>query len=324
MGFICFLVTSHPSSAGAAEVVDRIVAVVNDEIIVLQEINTEVDTYLQSNQQQIEAAGYTEEQMRRIRADLRESIINSLVDQRLVIQAAKENEYIDVSEEEIDAKIQKLKEKNNFTDEQFLEFLAQQGLTVEEYRTKRKEAALSENIIYFDVTSKIVVTKADVTRYYNEHPEKYQGKTTYHVRNIQVKAPTSDSPAAKTAVQDKLANIFAELEAGQSFQDVARKYSESATASDGGEFSDKLETNGLQANFRTAIEALSPGEYTQALETSDGYQIFYVQEINKESDVSLESVYSDIENELYNQQYQEKIEAWIKGLRENAHIKILE
>jgi parvulin-like peptidyl-prolyl isomerase len=125
-------------------------------------------------------------------------------------------------------------------------------------------------------------------------------------------------------VQDKLASIFAELEAGQPFEDVARKYSESATASEGGEFSSKLDPNDLSESFRTAIEPLSPGEYTPAIETSIGYQIFYVQEINKESDVPLDSVYKEIEEELYNQQYQEKMQAWVEELRENAHIKILQ
>lgn len=323
LGLLCFLLTPNIPTANAAEVVDRIVAVVNDEIIVLQEVDTEVNNQMQSVNEQIEAAGISDEEKGRILANLRENVINSLVNRRLVVQAAKENEYIEVSNEEIDAQIQSIKDQYNFTDEQFKEALAQDGLSFEAYRTQLEESALYQDIVYFDVTSKIVVTKADVTRYYNDHPEKYQGKTVYHLRNILVKTSSSDSTAAKASIQNKLANIFAELEAGQSFQSVARKYSESAYASEGGELGN-FELKDLSLNFRTAIEPLSPGEHTQAIETTSGYQIFFVEEINKESDEPLDSVYNEIEKLLGDQLYQEKLQAWIEGLRENAHIKIIQ
>lgn len=320
LGFLCSFLNPHIPAANAAEVVDRIVAVVNDEIIVLQEVNSLVQVL----KERLETSGYSEEEKARILENARETYINEQVNQKLIVQAARENEYIEVSEEEIDTEIKDIEAQNNFTEEQFKEALAQDGLTLEDYRAKVEEQILYQNIVYFDVTSKIVITKADVTQYYNEHPEKYKGKATYHVRNIQVNAPTSESAAAKAAVQDKLASIFAELEAGQPFEAVARKYSESATASEGGEFSNKLDPKDLSESFRNAIEPLSPGEYTQAIETSIGYQIFYVEDINKEPDVPLDSVYSEIEEELKNQQYQEKLQAWIKELRENAHIKILQ
>lgn len=322
-GLLCLLLTLQIPAAEAAEVVDRIVVVVNDEIIVLQEIDTEVDKYFQSMKEQIETAGYSEEEKRLIRADLRTNIINTLINQMLVVQAAKEVEWLEVTDAEIDAQIQAIMEENDFTDEQFLESLENEGLTMEELRTQLKESSLSSSLVNYEVNSKIVVTKADVTQYYNQHPEKYQGKTTYHLRNIFIKVTTTDSAAAKDAAQNKLTQIFRELEAGESFESIARKYSEVTYASEGGELGN-FELDDLSENLRAAIQPLSPGEYTPALETSGGYQILFVQEINKESDIPLQSVYSEIENELYQQQREEKRQAWIEGLRENAHIKILQ
>lgn len=319
LGLIGFLFIPQIPAAGAAEVVDRIVAVVNDEIIVLQEVNS----LLQSMSEQIEMAGYSEEEKRRILANMRENVINQLVNRKLIVQAAKEVEWLAVSEADIDASVERIKEEREFTDEQFLEALAQEGLTMDELRTELKEQNLSSSLENYEVASKIVITKADVTQYYNEHPEKYHGKTTYHLRNIFIKTPSSGSASAKAAAEAKLTNIFTELEAGQPFAALAEKYSESAYASDGGELGN-FELDDLSPNLRAAIEPLSPGEYTQALQTSDGYQILFVQEINKESDVSLDSVYSEIEDELYQQQYTQRRQAWIEGLRENAHIKIIE
>jgi peptidyl-prolyl cis-trans isomerase SurA len=313
------IITLQAPPARAAEVVDRIIAVVNDEIIVLQEVNT----LTRSMREQIEMAGYSEAEKQRILSEMQSSIINQLVNQKLVVQAAKELEWLEVSEAEIDASVERIKQERDLTDEELLAALEQEGLTMEELRTQLKESSLSSSLENYEVTSKIVITKADVTEYYNENSEKYRGKTTYHLRNIFIKAPTSDSAEAKTAVQEKLAQIFAELDAGQPFASLANKYSESTYASDGGELGD-FELDDLSQNYRTAIQPLSPGEYTQALDTSDGYQILFVQDIKKESDVPLESVYDEIETELYQKQYTEKRQAWIEGIRENAHIKIIQ
>jgi len=319
LGLLCSLLNPHIPAADAAEVVDRIVAVVNDEIIVLQEVNSLVQVL----KERLETTEYSDEEKARIIENARESYINEQVNQKLIVQAARDNELIEVAEDEIDAEIRSVEKENNFTEEQFKEALAQEGLTLEDYRTKVEEQILYQNIVYLEVTSKIVPTKVDITKYYNEHPEKYQGVTTYHLRNILIKAPTSDTATAKEAVQNKLTQIFGELEAGESFENIARKSSQSGYASEGGELGN-FKLDDLSPNLRAAIQPLSPGEYTQALETSDGYQILFVQDIKKESDVPLDSVYSEIEEELYNQEYQEKMQAWVEELRENAHIKILE
>jgi peptidyl-prolyl cis-trans isomerase SurA len=323
-GLLALILTStiislEAPTARAAEVVDRIIAVVNDEIIVLQEVNT----LTRSMREQIEMAGYSDGEKQRILSEMRTSIINQLVNQKLVVQAAKEIEWLEVSEAEIDASVERIKEERNITDEELLEALEKEGLTMEELRTQLKESSLASSLENYEVTSKIVITKADVTAHYNENPDKYRGKTTYHLRNIFIKAPASDSAEDKAAVQDKLAQIFAELEAGQTFASLANKYSESTYAIEGGELGN-FELSDLSPNYRAALEPLSPGEYTGALDTSDGYQILFIQEIKKESDVPLESVYSEIETELYKERYTERRQAWVKGLRENAHIKIIE
>lgn len=315
----CSTIALQAPAARAAEVVDRIIAVVNDEIIVLQEVNT----LTRSMQEQIEMSGYSEAEKQRLLSDMRTSIINQLVNQKLVVQAAKELEWLEVSEAEIDASVERLKQERNLTDEELLEALEKEGLTMEGLRTQMKESSLSSSLENYEVSSKVVITKADVTDHYNENPDKYRGKTTYHLRNIFIKSSASDSAEAKAASQEKLAQVFAELEAGQTFASLANKYSESTYASNGGELGN-FELTDLSPNYRTAIEPLSPGEYTQALETSDGYQILFIQDIKKESDIPLESVYNELENELYKKRYTEKRQAWIEGLRENAHIKIIQ
>jgi len=313
------LSTFQVPGATAAEVVDRIVAVVNDEIIVLQDVKG----LLTSLQQQIETAGLSEQEKQNILSEKRESLIKELVNRKLIVQAAREYEWITVTDAEIDASVERIKEQNGFTDEQLAQALEKEGLTLEQLRVQLRESSLSNKLENYEVRSKIVITKEDVTQYYNEHADQYGGKTTYHLRNIFIKTPASESTADKEATTAKLDKIIAEFEAGTSFEELARKYSDSAYANEGGELGN-FELSDLSENLRAAIEPLSPGEITRPLETSDGYQILFVQEIHKESNTPLESVYSDIETELFKERYQERWQAWIEGLRENAHIKIIQ
>ncbi len=316
---ICCWTAFHAPVASAAEVVDRIVAVVNDDIIVLQDVNS----LLKSLKEQIDTAGYSEEEKSNMLSQMRQSVINQLINRKLIAQAAKQYDWLTVSDAEIDAQVENIKKEKNLTDEQLQEALKKEGLTMKDLRDQLKESALASALENYEVRSKIVITKEDVTQYYNDHPEKYKGVTTYHLRNIFIKSSASDSDAEKEAAKAKLAEIFSKLKAGESFDSLARKYSESNYANEGGELGN-FKLSDLSPNLRAAIEPLSAGQYTQALETSDGYQILYVQDVNKGSDISLDSVYTDIENELFNEQYTEKRKAWIEGLRENAHIKIIQ
>jgi peptidyl-prolyl cis-trans isomerase SurA len=319
LALFCLVVSPGALAGAEAEVVDRIVAVVNDEIIVLQE----VDSLVQGLRQNLDASAYSNEEKQRILADMRQSVIDTLVNRKLIVQAAKELEWLTVSESEVDSTLQRYMQQNNLTEEQLREGLKAEGLTIEDFRTQMKESSLSSSLENYEVASKIVITREDVKQYYSQNTDKYSGRTTYHLRNIYISAPSAGNTRETQAVENKLAQISAGIEAGEPFENLARKFSESAYASEGGELGN-LELKDLTPTLRDAIEPLSPGEATPPIETGDGYQILYVQDIHKESDVPMESVYSEIEKELYNQQYSEKQQSWIEGLREKAHIKIID
>jgi peptidyl-prolyl cis-trans isomerase SurA len=318
LGLLCLMIPKGICLAEEPEVVDRIVAVVNDDIVVLQEI----DKLLEPLKTRIQTAGYPPEQMRSLLFQGRQRIINQLIDEKLINQAAVEHELV-VEPKEIDEAIERIKEANQFSDEQLRQAVEQEGINMATLRAQLKDQILASRLENIEVRSKIVITKEDVTDYYNKNADKYRGEKTYHLRNILIKAPETGSDAEKKAVDDKIQQIFTELKSGTSFEDVAKKYSESPFASEGGELG-KFKLNDLSPNLRAAIEPLSAGEMTAALETSEGYQILFVQEILQEPGTSLESAYSNIEEQLFEEEYKAKKRAWTESLRKNAHIKIIE
>jgi len=319
LGLACFSMPVRAQVLGEAEVVDRIIAVVNDEIIVLQEVNS----LMRPLKAQLETSPYPDEEKQRMVSDMLQTIINQLVNRKLMVQAAMEVEWLTISDEEVDADMQRYMQQSNTSEAQLREELAKEGLTISDLRTQMRDSSLSSALENFEISSKIVITREDVLQHYNEQSDKYSGQTTYHLRNIFISASNAGTASGKAALEEKMAKISEAIAAGESFEDLAREYSQSAYADEGGELGNfKLED--LSPNLRAAVEPLSPGEATQPLATGDGYQILFVQEIHKESDVPLESVYSEIEDEIYQQQHTERREAWVKELRENAHIKIIE
>lgn len=319
--FLALLFLAVPAGTGVAEeakVVDRIVAVVNDDIVVLQD----VDKLLGPMQTEILKAGYSREQMDSLLSRMRQQAINQLIDEKLIKQAAIELE-VKVEDAEVQNAEARIKEGNNFTDEDLRSALEKEGMSVETFRSQLKDQILASKLENIEVGSRIVLTKEDVTEYYNQNVKKYLGEKIYHLRNILIKAPRTESSVEKKAVDDKIERILSEFKAGEPFESLAKQYSESPFAHEGGELG-KFKLTDLSPNLQAAVEPLSPGEITPALETSEGYQILYVQEILQKPDTPLETVYGEIENTLYEEQYKTKKKAWTESLRENAHIKIIE
>lgn len=318
LGLLWLALFSGPACADETEVVDRIVAVVNDDIVVLQDI----DKLMGPMQTEILKAGYSPEQMNTLLSRMRQQAIDQLIDDKLISQAAVEYE-LKIEKAEVDESIEKIKSEYNFTEEQLREALEKEGMSLETYRDRLKDQMLASKLENFEVGSRIVVTKEDVSEYYNQNPDKYQGEKTYHLKNILIKTPRTGSEEEKKAVDSKIEKVLTEFKSGKSFDNLARQYSESPFASEGGELG-KFRLNDLSPNLRAAIEPLSPGEVTPPLETSEGYQILFLQEILQKPDTPLDSVYDEIENELYEEKYNAKKKTWTESLRKNAHIKIIE
>ena len=301
----------------SAEVVDRIVVVVNDDIILLSELDESFKPYADS----IMAFGYSLDEERRTLFNAREKILNQLIDQKLTDQQIKRSN-ITVRDDEIDGAIERLKEANFFTDEELREMLGAEGLTLEEYRKRIKDQMLRAKLVNFEVKSKIVITKEDIESYYKSHSDKYGRIKKYRLNNIIMKVPSFASEEEKLMVLEKMEIVLTELNAGKSFDIIAKAYSESSYVSDEGGLG-LFELKELSPRIQEAIRDMKAGEFTPVLDTDQGYQIFYLQEIVDVSGKSLEEASPEIEDILYKEIVDKKFRSWIDELRKRSHIKTI-
>lgn len=293
------------SETAHAQVVDRIVAIVNDEIITLNELNQALRPYIDN----INSAGYKGEQREKILFKLRSDMLSRMIDRKLTDQEVRRYN-LTVTDKEIDAAIERLKEAQRMTQEDLLKALDQDGMTFADYRDKMRQEILRPKLINYSVKSKVVVTDREVTAYYTENMAEYAGVRKYRLSNILL----TDTDVA-ASVRERLDN-------GEEFKDLARQFSRAPNAGDGGALgSFTLDT--LSDQLKTAVGQLDQGQYTEVISTDQGYQIFFLDGIVEARDTPLDDVKEEIQRKLYDQIVEEKFNFWLESLREKSHIKTM-
>lgn len=313
--WIIFPGTAH---AEKTEVVDRIVAIVNDDIISLFELEQAFKPYTEK----VKSLGYPPDKEQEVLFKVRGDILSQLIDQKLTDQETRKAQ-ISVGEKEIHSAIERIKESNFYTDEDMRKALEKQGLTMEEFRKRIKDEILRSRLLNFEVKSKIVITKEEVKSYYEDNRDLYRGGKKYHLRNILMKVPEIGDDSKNADVKKKMESILEKLKAGQPFEKMAAQYSESSSASGGGDLG-VFEEDVLSPQIQEAIKGMNAGEFTPVLDTDLGYQIFFIQEIKDLPGKSLEEATPEIEEKLFKEIVNKKFQSWLEDLRKRSHIKIIQ
>lgn len=303
--------------AAADEVVDRIVAVVNDEIITYLELQKELKPY----EDKIRAANYSPDNEEKMLFKTRNEILNRMIDDKLTDQEAKKNN-IKISEEEIDATIEQIKAANMWTDEILREAIEREGMTMEAYRESLRKNGMRTKLVNNVVKSKIVITKEDVRAYYDDHADEYAGEIKYHLRNIYVMVPETAKDDDKQKILRHMNTIYDELKEGASFQALAESFSNSSAALNSGDLG-FVAFKDISPKLQEVVKYLAVGEFTPVVEMGRAYQIFYVEDIARIGARTFEQARSEIERKLYNELVDDRFKTWLEDLRKNAHIKII-
>jgi peptidyl-prolyl cis-trans isomerase SurA len=296
------LITCPPVSA---EVVDRIVAIVNNDIVTLVQLNKETAVYKKN----FETAGYDDDQKQKMIDKINEKILNALIDQSLTRQEA-EKYHITVSENTIDNAVKNVMESKSLSQEEFEKALKREGLSLTEYRKNIKKQILQSQLINHAVKSKVIIMESDIKFYYKNNMGKYSGQKKYHLRNILMSS------------EDKFKEVSKKLNENQSFSSIAQEYSIAPNAKDGGDLG-LFDIKNFPENIKEEISKLIKGQHTDVISTSQGFQIFYVDNITVQAGQTYDQVHDAIHKILYNIQVEKKFKTWLESLKKKAHIKIM-
>ena len=316
-GLLVTAVLAVPVRSLAVEIVDRVVAVVNDDVVSLYELNQSVQPFVE----QIRSSQYPDDVQRRLMFEVRQKVLQQLIDQKLTDQELARLE-ITVSESEVDSTIERMKEERFLTDEGLRAALQEQGLTYEQYRERIKKQLLRLKLVNLEIRSKIVITEEDIKAYYENHSDNYRGEKKYLLQNLYTRLPSLASYQDKQTASLMMEAIHLELVNGKPFDTLAKEYDDTSAmveTSDLGYF----ELDDLSEQLRQAVSPLQAGSYTPVLESDFGYQIVYVKAIEEVGGKTLEEATPEIQEKLYNEVVDQKYETWLQVLRARSHIKII-
>ncbi len=297
--------------AHAAVSLDRIVAVVNKEVITWSELYKMME--LEAIDQ---VKALKEEERMNIFKDNEAFFLGKLIDLRLQIQEAKRL-GLWVTTEEMTEAIENIKKKYSLTDNAFRESLEKEGLTFEEYRKRLSEQITVSKLVSQQIRNKIVISDEEVKKYMEENKKSPSDSETLRLRQIFFKRPEND--ADKKAIEDRADLIIQKLKAGEDFSALAKEYSEDPSRRLGGDLG-FMKKNHLAKEFVDVLNTMKPSDFTIPFWSEKGLHIVKLEE--KISAQSIDEVREDVRNQLADDQFSERYKSWIKGLREKAYIEI--
>lgn len=304
-------------SAANTEVVDRIVAVVNEDVISLKDLNDQIRPFIEK----ISDMKYPPEQERLMIFKVREEMLAQLIDQKLTDQEIARYK-ITASDKEVDNAIERIKATNSYTEENLREALKREGFTIEEYRKRIKDHILRSTLVNREIKSKIVITREDIKAYYDKNPDAFGAAEKYHLEVIMIRvAENADSFTSKRILQ-QMEDIQQNIKAGKSADEVIRMFSDAPFKVLGGDLG-SFDLSSLDPKIREAVKGMKPGQYSEIIETDQGYKIFKLLNMVKSTAKPLAEVSEQIENMLYKDIVDQKFTTWLKELKTRSYIKII-
>lgn len=316
------------AAAGARETIDRVVAIVNEDIITLSELR---ELALSINPTSTEAIDEN-------------AVLQQMIEQKLLEQQA-DKMGIKVTEAELDASIKQVQQKFGLNDQQMQEVLKKQNLTPESFREQWRLQTLSNKLLESQLKNKIVITEEEVQDYYVKNyggsaPESAEtvsadtqgGGEEVKIAHILISANTPDAEKKAEEVADM-------AKSGKDFGELAKEYSEDKLSADKGGDLGYFKKGDLIETLEVAVDSTPVGGITGPVESPAGYHVIKVLERTgtekAEKDTGSDSekdsgkvmaINEDTRKEiteiLYKQKAEAQLKTWLDKIKQEAYIEV--
>ena len=300
--------------AAHARVVEKIAALVGDDLILQSEVEDRASPLLSD----IAAIANPSEREARTNA-IRREVLDRLVDDQLLAQQATELK-LTVSNDEIDRAIEQIKRDYGLNDSQLKDELRKQGLTMPTYRQNTKREILKYRVLNIAVGSKINVGDSEVQSYYDRHMKS---------ANIQVRAShifiaiPEDADNATVLEREKLAkSLLARAQSGEDFAKLAREYSEDAgTRAEGGDLG-FIGRDILPKPMEELVFSMKVGDIRGPVRADRGFHVIKLVDKRAKDAKPFAEVQDDIRVRLRQREMERQTKIYLGDLRKKVLVDI--
>lgn len=305
------LVLAVPASA---ELVDRVVAVVNNEVITLSEVEAKVAPEVQRMQIPLAERAKAREQ-------LQKAALDNLIGEKLLTGQVKELQ-IEVTSQEIDAGIQDVQQQNGMSAEQFQQELVRAGYSLQGYRDFMRDHMARMKLIQMKVRSQLKISDEDLRAEYAKYARTQAQDVELRARHILVSVSPQASDAEVAKARAKAEEIAKEAQRpGVNFVELAKKRSEGPSAADGGDLG-TFRRGVMVPAFERVAFALEEGKVSDPVRTQFGFHVIKVEERIPIGVRPFEELKEELRARLYQGQMERYTDQYVKELRKSAVVEV--
>lgn len=317
LGLMLFgLLTVSLAYSEDRQLVDRVVAVVNDDVIT----QSELDLLFRPIYEQVKAA-YQGSNLQEELDGLRLKLLNQLIEDRLVYQEAVKL-GVTVSDSELQEEMAQF--KSQFPDEaQFEDEMKRAGVSQTEIEKRFRERIAIMKLHQGMIRSRVIIAPTEIEEYYQAHPEEFSKKEQVEVWCITL--PKNEEAIKKGTMDEeakqKAADLIAKIKQGADFKKLAEEHSKDSYAQKGG-LMGAIHRGEMLNHIDQILFSLPEGGVSEVLETEEAYHIFKVGKKERASKKTFDEAREEITEKLYRKKAHERFMTWMDELKKKSYISI--
>lgn len=298
-------------------VVDRVIAVVNDAIV----LDSELDVQLTPYEADVEQIEDPKERARR-KEKLRAQILDEMINEQLIVEAAEQAHLEEITAKEVDQVVNDTKAEHKLDDATFQQALAAQGMTLAQYRNNMRRQLTRLRAVKMLVAPKVNVTDDEIRARYDQMVRRSEEVSSVRLSHILLALPDRPTESEVAAARAEAASIIAKVKAGEKFADLAATLSDDdKTKASGGELG-WIERNTLDPQWESVAFSMEPGEVRGPISGPKGLEVFHVTEVKRNAMKSFDALKEQLRGELQQREMQKETQQWIEELRKKAYIEV--
>jgi len=318
-----------PLLAQDETMVEFIIARINNSIVTRADLRRAREQLLAEMHQQEPNATPQDEK------DREKDLLRDLIDQQLLLQKGEELGIN--ADTEVVKRLDELRKQMHAESMEELEKAAQaQGISFEEFKQNMKNSIITQRVIGQEVGGHISVTQQEIQQEYDQHKAEMERPEQVRLSEILISTqtappvktekgkevlPEAPSPETVAKAQAKADQVYALLQKGGKFDDLAKQYSDGPTSAVGGDL-EYFKRGTLSKELEQQVFAMKTGDYTQPIRTNQGFVILKVTEHTPAGVPPLKDVEGRIQEKIYMTKMQPALRDYLTKLREDAYIDV--
>ena len=256
-------VAQQPAHPGSIQTIDRIVAVVNENVVTRREL----DEVLRTTLKQLQKQGVQPPEP----AVLEKQLLERIIVNRVQLQLAKET-GLTVSDTELDQTLRRIAQENKMSLQEFYSALEQDGISFNKFRDEIRDEIILVRLKEREVNNRINVTEGEVDNFLHAQENSSDNNYEYRLAHILIQLPEKADALKSQAMRQRAEAALGQLQNGAEFGKVAAEFSDAADAMAGGVLEWRPAAQ-LTKKFAEILASMKPGEVTSIIQSPNGFHI---------------------------------------------------